>query len=146
MYDNLLAKCEIFYAKAEASKDYLRNYMRNRYHEKRQKVIKELGGKCVRCNSKKDLQFDHKDSKKKKIRMADLHSVSDKKLKEELKNIQLLCKKCHQEKSHKAWDFGSPKPTHGTYSMYQKHKCRCSKCVSAYKNLLKERKSRRDRA
>jgi hypothetical protein len=114
--------------------------MRDRYHRVRQDIIKQLGGKCVNCGSKKDLHFDHIDKKKKSFRAADIHSVSDKRLKKEIKNIQLLCPDCHKEKTKEAWDFGSnaPRPTHGTYWMYRKHGCRCDKCVAAYKEKNKE--------
>lgn len=119
-------------------KDYMREYMRNRYHSVRNRVLKELGGKCIQCGSKKDLQFDHINRHKKTLRMADIHSVSDARLKEELKNIQILCKKCHKQKSHNAWDFAVPKSKHGTYWMYRKYNCRCPKCVKAYKEKHKE--------
>lgn len=136
MHDKLLKKCELFYKLART----------DQYHNRRTKVIEELGGKCVRCGSKNDLQFDHKDRKKKKMRMADLHSVSDAALKEELKNIQLLCQECHREKTHEAWDFDVPKPKHGTYWMYRKHKCRCDKCVEAFRSRHREwNKTRSDR-
>jgi len=134
----LLQKSEIFLSLAGAPRDYMREYMRNRYHSVRQKVIKELGGKCTRCGSKKDLHLDHIDRKKKSLRMADIHSVSDARLKKELKNIQILCKKCHNEKSHEAWDFSTPKPKHGTYWMYRRHGCRCKPCSTAYREKKKE--------
>ena len=141
-YDKLLKNCQLYSIAARkdpaATKEYMRNYMRNRYHSRRQRLLKELGGKCVSCGSRKDLQFDHKNKKKKTMRMADVHSVSDARLKEELKNIQLLCRKCHHEKSHKAWDFSTPKPRHGTYWMYRKHGCRCNKCTKAYHESVKQ--------
>ena len=113
--------------------EYMRNYMNNRYHTIRQKLINQLGGKCAHCGSKKDLQFDHIDANKKSFRMSDAHSVSDARLQDELKNVQLLCKKCHDEKTRNEWDFGGPKPRHGTYWMYRKYGCRCPRCVNAYK-------------
>lgn len=140
-YDKLFAYCDFFYKEASSS-----DYMRERYRNKREQVIKELGGKCVSCGSKNKLELDHKDRKKKTMRMADLHSVSDQKLKEELKNIQLLCKPCHDKKSRDSWDFGSPKPSHGTYWMYRKHKCRCDKCIEAFRARHREwNKTRSDR-
>lgn len=139
MINKLYKLCNIY---CEATKkDYMRDYMRRRYHDRRQKVIQELGGKCVSCGSQNNLQLDHKDRKKKTMRMADLHSVNDEQLQKELKNVQLLCKNCHDNKTREAWDFGAPKPRHGTYSMYQRHKCRCPKCVAAYRELYEKRRA-----
>lgn len=137
-YEDLLKKCAAFERLARSSNEYMREYMRNRYHSKRHKAIQELGGKCSRCGSTKDLQFDHKDQSKKKIRMSDIHSINDKAVKDEMKNVQLLCIKCHDKKSHDAWDFATNKPQHGTYWMYRKHECRCSKCEKAYRETQKE--------
>lgn len=132
----ILKLAEVF---LEASRnDYMREYMKNRYHSKRDGVIALLGGKCVNCGSKKDLHIDHIDKKKKTFRAADIHSVSDDKVKKELKNLQLLCRDCHKKKTKEAWDFSTPKPQHGTYWTYRKHKCRCDKCVAAYKEKVKE--------
>lgn len=128
----IIEYCEKFF-KSATDKEYMRNYMRNRYHQVRDKVIDELGGKCNICHSGKDLHLDHIDKKKKTIRMSDIHSVSDTKLQNELKNIQLLCWDCHKKKTKDSWDFGAPKPQHGTYWMYRKHGCRCGKCIAAYK-------------
>jgi 5-methylcytosine-specific restriction endonuclease McrA len=117
--------------------DYMRDYMRNRYHEKRQNMIQELGGKCAACGDTNDLHIDHIDSSKKTFRAADIHSVSDKKLSEEKKNFQLLCKKCHKEKTKRDWDFGVPKTQHGSYWSYKKYKCRCPQCVIAYRDYIR---------
>jgi thymidine kinase len=133
----LIHRCELFSLAADRT-DYMREYMGNRYHSKRQEVIDLLGGKCSRCGAKSNLVVDHIDSKKKKMRSADVHSVSEKRLKQELPNLQVLCRKCHHEKSHEAWDFNAPKPRHGTYWMYRRHGCRCPKCEKAYKEKGKE--------
>jgi 5-methylcytosine-specific restriction endonuclease McrA len=116
----------------------MRDYMRNRYHNKRQALIKELGGKCKSCGAVKDLQIDHIDSSKKSFRAADVHSIADARVKEEIKNFQLLCGKCHKEKTNKAWDHSVPKPRHGTYWMRRRHGCRCDKCEKAYKEQIQK--------
>lgn len=118
--------------------DYMRDYMKSRYHKRRQDAIKMLGGKCVKCGDKNNLQLDHIDRSKKTFRMADINSVSDKALQEELKNIQLLCPKCHKEKTFESIDYGGNKSQHGSYWMYRKYGCRCDKCTKAYKDKLKE--------
>jgi hypothetical protein len=119
--------------------EYMRQYMAQRYHKKRQEAISALGGKCVRCGSKSGpFHLDHVNKRKKTMRAADIHSVNDKRVKKEMKNLQILCDKCHREKTKEAWDFSTPKPRHGTYWMYRKHKCRCGKCTAAYKQTLKD--------
>jgi hypothetical protein len=121
-----------------ATKEYMREYMKKRYREKRDSIIRELGSQCASCGTKDGpWHIDHIDAKKKTFRAADVHSVSEEKLKEEKKNFQLLCKDCHQDKTRKAWDFGSPKPSHGTYWMYRRHGCRCDACTKAYRDANK---------
>lgn len=119
--------------------DYMREYMKNRYHNTRNKIINLLGNKCARCGSTEGpFHFDHKNKNKKTMRASDLHSVNDKTFEKEVKTLQLLCPKCHKEKTKESWDYATPKPKHGTYWMYRKYKCRCSKCVKAYKAKQKE--------
>ena len=116
----------------------MRDYMRGRYHLKRKEIIKLLGGKCCRCGKGGKLVIDHKDRKKKTMRSADVHSTNDATVQKELKNLQLLCPECDHKKSLESWDYNAPKPRHGTYWMYRKHKCRCDKCVKAYQEKGKE--------
>lgn len=70
--------------------DYMREYMRNRYHSKRNDIINQLGGKCTSCGSKKNLHIDHKDASQKTFRAADLHSVNDSALQNELKKLPAI--------------------------------------------------------
>lgn len=121
--------------------EYMREYMLNRYHSKRQEVVDRLGGKCSRCGTTKGpLHLDHKDKKKKTMQASDLHSVNDKRFEKEVKNLQLLCQKCHYIKGIEEWDYSdrTPKSTHGSYWHYRKYKCRCPACVKAYKEKQKE--------
>jgi len=121
--------------------DYMREYMANRYHQTRQRVLDRLGGKCVRCGtSEGQLHLDHKDASKKTMRASDLHSVNDKRFEEEVKNLQILCDDCHVAKTREAWDYSdrTPRPTHGSYWMFRKYRCRCPDCVKAYANKQKE--------
>lgn len=140
--EQLSKYASIFLEASHPRTDYMREYMKNRYHNKRSEIINRLGGKCIRCGSKKGpLHLDHKNKKNKTMRASDLHSVNDKKFEEEIKNLQLLCEKCHKEKTKESWDYSTPKPRHGTYWMYRKHKCRCPKCSKAYKEKQKEWRS-----
>lgn len=135
--DSLFNLCSTFAKMAGSSPEYMREYMKKRYHSKRNDIISQLGGKCVRCGSTKNLDLDHINRKKKTMRMSDVHSTNDKKVKKELKNIQILCKDCHKNKTKDSWDYGVNKPSHGTYWMYRKYKCRCDKCVKAYREKRK---------
>ena len=143
--DNILKYAEIFLEAASSRADYMREYMANRYHSKRQEIIDRLGGKCARCGSMGPLHLDHIDKKKKKNRAADLHSVNDKDFEREVKNLQLLCTDCHKAKTNEAWDYGSnvPKAHHGYWS-YRKG-CRCDKCVKDYKKKQKEWRTKKKR-
>lgn len=134
-YTNILAQCTEF-QKLAADRNYQRNYMRNRYHKVRENAIKDMGGKCVDCNATDDLQFDHKDKTKKEFSLSRLNSLSKENLEKELAKCQLLCKKCHKEKTHMAWDYSTPKAKHGTEWMYRKYKCRCPKCTKAHKESI----------
>jgi len=126
--------------------DYMRAYMANRYHQKRQEIINRLGGRCSRCGtSEGKFHLDHKDKAKKTMRASDMHSVNDQKFENEIKNLQILCEDCHREKTKEAWDYSTPKPSHGTYWLYRKYRCRCPACVRAYQAKQKEwRKQQRD--
>ena len=138
--DGLLKMAELFLeAAVHPRANYMREYMKNRYHNTRRDIADRLGGKCARCGSAKGpWHFDHIDKKKKSMRAADLHSVNDKKFESEIKNLQLLCADCHKEKTREAWDYNVPKPRHGTYWGYRKYNCRCPQCVKAYKEKQKE--------
>lgn len=141
----LLKYAEIFLEAAKSPRaDYMREYMANRYHSKRQGVIDRLGGKCSHCGSKKGpFHLDHIDKSKKTMRASDLHSVNDTKFENEVKNLQILCQDCHKKKTHDAWDYSTPKPRHGTYWMARHYKCQCPLCQKAYKETMKNWRDKR---
>lgn len=136
-YEGLIKLAELY---SEAGRnEYMRTYMAKRYHDKMNAIRQELGGKCVSCGADDvPLHIDHIDASKKTMRAADLHSTNDSKVKEEMKNFQLLCKPCHKKKTDEEWDYSTPKASHGTYWMYRKYNCRCDKCVEAYKEKSKQ--------
>ena len=138
-FDKIIKLAELFAEAAGCRKEYMRQYMAKRYHDKMNTLRQLLGGKCKMCGDKKGpFHIDHKDSKKKTMRAADVHSTADSKVKEEMKNFQLLCTKCHKKKTHDEWDYSVPKPRCGTYWMYRRHGCRCDSCCKAYKDKMKE--------
>ena len=143
MDSHVLSTLAALYVEAAVDrKDYMREYMKNRYHEKRNAIISELGGKCVSCGDTDHLHIDHIDADKKTFRASDIHSVSDAKAKKEKENFQLLCETCHKKKTHDAWDYSTPKPTHGTYWNFRAHGCRCDDCTKAYKSTIKDWKEK----
>ena len=109
----------------------MREYHLKRYHRMRNQAIEELGGKCVQCGSVKDLELDHIDLNSKKFEVSQFLSVSLKDFKEELQKCQVLCKKCHQEKSILESGRKIAKGSHGTVSTYRY--CKCNLCKEAVK-------------
>lgn len=71
----------------------------------REEAIQHLGGKCDRCGTTENLQFDHlnlKDGERKRSLRAqgkwrDKIQSKAHLLKDENKDVRLLCKSCHQE-------------------------------------------------
>ncbi len=120
----------------EVYNEYMNRYMNERYDRRKQKALKQLGNKCVKCGSDKDLQFDHISPQNKEYTICKkLASVSEVKFQEELKKCQLLCVVCHQEKT--LIDLGqvSAKTTHGTLSSYRY--CKCVLCKKAQADYMK---------
>tara|TARA_B100001989_G_C24414235_1_gene400648 strand:- start:58 stop:753 length:696 start_codon:yes stop_codon:yes gene_type:complete len=90
----------------EDNKDRLNKLTRQKRRDKRQKLIELMGGKCVKCNSTDRLQFDHIDPN---IRSYAIGGHLYKKLDElilESKKCQLLCPRCHLEKTKDEWITG----------------------------------------
>lgn len=106
------------------------NYVKNKRSKRRMYFIAELGGKCVICGSKKQLEFDHIIKKTKKFTIAAQLTSSLARIKNEIKKCQLLCKECHKEKTAQ-----ERMAKHGTLSRYDHRKfpCRCQLCKRAHK-------------
>lgn len=120
---------------------YMKEYMRNRWINRREKAIEQLGGKCVLCGSDRDLQFDHIDPMNKSVNIAKMSSASERRFQEELSKCQLLCSNCHEDKSIVDSGKKKAKGTHGTISSYRY--CRCNECRSAWSAHCKEYRLRR---
>ena len=61
-------------------------------------LTEHLGGCCVSCNSKQNLEFDHINPALKTTRQSPLSMGRDKMI-QEAENLQILCHDCHQKKS-----------------------------------------------
>ena len=117
-------------------KQYMKDYMLKRYHERREKAIEKLGGKCSKCDSADGLQFDHVDRTTKNFTIAKLSSINEVDFWKEVDKCQLLCDTCHQAKT--LLDLGrvSAKSTHGTLSSYRY--CKCDVCKAAKAEYSRE--------
>ena len=82
-------------------RSYHREYSKNYYHKRKNELIELLGGQCIKCGSKHDLQFDHKNPKLRKFKIGKLLNFKKEEVFKEVKKCQLLCRKCHTGKSVK---------------------------------------------
>jgi 5-methylcytosine-specific restriction endonuclease McrA len=73
-----------------------RQYAREWFANRRKEYFKDK--KCVICGSTKDLQLDHINPETKEHH--NIWSWSEERRNEELKKCQVLCKKCHRDKSN----------------------------------------------
>lgn len=118
-------------ARRQEYNKYMREYMLKRYHTKRGECIQRLGGQCNNCGSKERLELDHSDFRSKELEMADVMLWAKERLEAELAKCQVLCEKCHQEKSigEKGHEVVKGTDRHGTLSMYRY--CKCDLCRAA---------------
>lgn len=107
---------------------------------KRKFLKKILGNKCKKCGSKSKLEFDHLNPKKKKFKISKYIDLDVNSLIDEIKGCQLLCKKCHHDKTLKTNEYSFAR--HGTITKFKRDKCRCSKCKAAYEYYQLKTKSR----
>jgi 5-methylcytosine-specific restriction endonuclease McrA len=92
----------------------------------REFFIDYMGRKCASCaDVVGPFDFDHINPAEKKYSINRIITRKKEFVLEELAKCQLLCKKCHKEKTAK--DRRAHITEHGTYSMY-KIGCRCSPC------------------
>lgn len=75
--------------------EYHRNYYKKRIEELKQL----LGGRCRICGATENLEFDHTDRSTKRFNIAKIAKRSKESVMEELSKCELLCRRCHIEKS-----------------------------------------------
>lgn len=99
-------------------------YHRRYYHEvRRQKIFDYLGGACIVCGSREDLEVDHIDPSEKSFEIS-RNLTFNAKLRAELDKCQLLCSDHHIAKT-----TADRAPfTHGTIYGFMKQKCKCHLC------------------
>lgn len=107
-------------------------YMRKRRKAMKKRLISLLGGKCIECGSKKDLEFDHTNPTEKGFDISDALDAAFSRLEPEINKCRLLCKKCHLSKTLKNFEHNIWGPArHGTIYYYKQLKCRCDECKQA---------------
>ena len=111
-----------------------------RNEKRRQLAFNLLGRECVRCGSRENLEFDHKDPKKKSDKLSSFWSAPKERYIEEALKCQVLCKRCHNAKS--VTERGQKQRIHGTNTMYRKG-CRCAECKKAESDSYKRRRDKK---
>lgn len=130
------------------SNEYMREYMKKKYHSRMIEAKTYLGNKCISCGAVDNLQIDHIDWKNKKYTVSQMAYLAFETLKTELDKCQLLCETCHNKKSaadRRERKFGQPNQPHGTFWRYKRYKCRCEDCVIAYTEYNRKFKSSKPR-
>lgn len=111
-----------------------KKYQRERYHRRRRELIDQMGGECIVCGEKENLEFDHIKSRDKEFDVSrKLVSANIETIKGELTKCQLLCKVCHRVKTVANGEQGGgankiTELVHGTGKAYTYFRCKCEEC------------------
>lgn len=97
---------------------------------RRELCKKLLGDKCVNCGSIDNIEFDHVFPEDMLFRIGSNLNRKLEVLLIELQKCQLLCKKCHIDKTKT--ETKRLEPAHGTVSEYVNFKCRCNLCKTSW--------------
>ena len=89
------------------SNEYMKEYMKRRYYERRNYALNLLGNECAECGSKDNLEIDHTDKYSKTLDIAKMWSVNKQRFLAELSLCQLLCTDCHKAKTSEENSVGS---------------------------------------
>jgi 5-methylcytosine-specific restriction endonuclease McrA len=92
-------------ARQAAKAAYIREYLKVWRKARRLEAIAYLGGECVHCGRKRDLEFDHVDPRTKALPSNRLMTASKAAFWAEIRKCQLLCKRCHIRKSQAEGDY-----------------------------------------
>lgn len=106
------------------SNEFMRPYLRERWNNRRSASIEKLGGVCVNCGSKEQLEFDHIEPSTKLFTLSSVPFASEIRWQAELSKCQLLCHSCHKEKSSSEGSFGDDD---------KEYNCSCGKVLPSRK-------------
>ena len=106
------------------SNEYMNDYMKRRYRQRRELAIQTLGGECVVCGSNDDLEIDHieREGVPHNKKFSKFWNMALFQFMKELEKCQLLCSYHHLEKTKD--DLGV---IHGG-GVSGKKNCRCELC------------------
>jgi 5-methylcytosine-specific restriction endonuclease McrA len=93
----------------------------------RNAFIESRGGCCEKCESIDRLEVDHIDGSLKTMNPTRIWSRTPEIQTKELANCQVLCYRCHKQKTSEERQIDNP---HGVYAKY-KDGCRCADCRAA---------------
>ena len=85
------------------NREHTIEYKREYRDERKSYCIEYLGGKCVKCGTIHNLQFDHIKREGKKYTIGSRIHQDFTIIKEELDKCQLLCVDCHKVKTKSEW-------------------------------------------
>ena len=84
---------------------------KKRLWERKRELIKELGGKCIKCgiNDERVLDIDHIDANKKIKVPKHKYTMSSRLVawNKEKNNLRILCANCHRIRTWKQFDYGN---------------------------------------
>jgi len=119
---------------------YQRDYKRHRYAAIVEEMKTILGGRCCRCGSRDDLEFDHIDRNTKTVEITKITTYSREVILMELAKCQLLCAECHKVKTSEAHD--NHQVEHGG-GVSGKKNCPCDACRARKREYMREYQQRR---
>lgn len=119
------------------------------YYDRKALYIEKLGGKCIKCESTDDLEFDHIDPESKTFDIGSIMRRDIEVVLKELSKCQLLCTECHFQKTVSEGSLGSswvnkPRLVHGSTWTYKHHGCRCIVCVKSHRERYPLKREYRD--
>ncbi len=119
-------------------KDCSRVARTEKRRKRRERCIKQLGGKCIDCGSTENLEFDHNDPSTKEGWIHILLQCKEEILQKELAKCVLRCKDHHVQKTARESHARQVLAEHGTASRYRQG-CKCPLCLAAERNRTRER-------
>lgn len=118
--------------KVSSNREYMRQYMKDRYHRRRREAAEFLGGRCVDCGVTENLEFDHIDPKTKLFTLSKGWNRPEKEFWAEVRKCVLRCRPCHSERS---WERASV--PHGGGASGRRN-CSCAACRQRKREYMHE--------